>query len=38
MIINGKKLYIDPQFVKKYDLDKKKVSPFTGLKLYIEED
>lgn len=38
MIINGEKLYIDAQFVKKYDLDKKKVSPFSGLKLYIEED
>jgi len=37
MIINSEKVYIDPEIVKKYDLDKKKVSPFTGLKLYKEE-
>ena len=38
MVINGEKVYIDPEIVKKYDLDRQKVSPFTGLKLYIEED
>ena len=38
MIINGKKLYMILSLSRKYDLYKKKVSPFTGLKLYIEED
>ena len=38
MIINGEKTYIDPEIVKKYDLDKQKVSGFTGRKLYTEED
>ena len=38
MIINGEKVYIDPEIVKKYDLDRQKVSPFTGRKLYTEED
>jgi len=38
MIINGEKVYIDPEIVKKYDLDRQKLSPFTGRKLYTEED
>jgi hypothetical protein len=38
MIINGEKIYIDPEIVKKYDLDKKKISWFTGRKLYAEEN
>jgi len=38
MIINGEKVYIDPEIVKKYDLDRQKVSPFTGRTLYTEED
>ena len=38
MIISGEKVYIDPEIVKKYDLDKKEVSGFTGRKLYTEED
>ena len=38
MIINGKKMYIDPEIVKKYDLDRQKASPFTGRKLYTEKD
>ena len=38
MIINGEKVYIDSEIVKKYDLDRQKVSPFTGRKLYTEED
>ena len=38
MIISGEKVYIDPEIVKKYDLDRQKVSPFTGRKLYTEED
>jgi hypothetical protein len=37
MIISGEKVYIDPEIVKKYDLDKKEVSGFTGRKLYVEE-
>ena len=38
MIINGEKVYIDPEIVKKYGLDRQEVSPFTGRKLYTEED
>ncbi len=38
VIINGEKHYIDPEIVKKYKLDKQKVSGFTGRKLYVEED
>lgn len=38
IIIEGKKVYIEPEIVKKYDLDKQKVSSFTGRKLYVEED
>ena len=38
MMINGKKNYIDPEIVKKYDLDEKKVSGVTGRKLYVEKD
>ncbi len=38
MIINGKKMYIDPEIVKKYNLDRQKVTPFTGRELYVEED
>ena len=38
MIINGEKVYIDPEIVKKYNLDRQEVSPFTGRKLYTEED
>ncbi len=36
--IDGQKVFIDPEIVKSYDLDKKQVSGFTGTKLYIEED
>jgi hypothetical protein len=38
MVINGEKVYIDPEIVKKYDLDRQKVSPFTGRELYSEKD
>jgi len=38
IIISGEKDYIDPGIVKKYDLDRQKVSPFTGRKLYTEEN
>ena len=37
MIINGKKMYIDPEIVKKYNLDRQKVTPFTDRELYVEE-
>ncbi len=38
MLIDDKKHYIDPELVKKYNLEKVKVSPFTGRKLYVEKD
>ncbi len=38
MIIDNQKHYIDPEMVKKYDLERAKVSPFTGRKLYVEKD
>ena len=38
VVINGEKHYIDPEIVKKYNLDKQKVSGFTGRKLYVEEE
>jgi hypothetical protein len=33
-----KKVYIDPEIVKKYNLDRQKVSGFTHRKLYTEGD
>ncbi len=38
MLINDQKHYIDPEIVKRYGLDKDKVSPFSDRKLYIEND
>jgi hypothetical protein len=38
MIIDGEKVYIDPEIVKKHNLDSQKVSFFTGRKLYVEKD
>jgi hypothetical protein len=38
MIIDGEKVYIDPEIVKKYSLENEKVSFFTGRKLYVEKD
>lgn len=38
MIINDQKHYIDPEIVKRYGLEKDKVSPFSDRKLYIEND
>ena len=38
MIIDNKKHYIDPELVKKYNLEEAGVSQFTGRKLYVEED
>ena len=38
MIIDGKRVYIDPEIVKKYNLEGVKVSFFTGRKLYVEKD
>jgi hypothetical protein len=36
VIINGEKVYIDPEIVKKYNLNEQKVSGFTHRKLYTE--
>jgi hypothetical protein len=33
----GKKVFIDPEIVKRYDLDKKQVSGFTSTKLYMRK-
>ncbi len=38
MIIDGEKVYIDPEIVKRYNLENKKVSFFTGRELYVEKD
>ncbi len=38
MIIDGEKVYIDPEIVKRYNLQSQKVSFFTRRKLYVEED
>ncbi len=38
MIIDGERVYIDPEIVKKYNLENEKVSFFTGRKLYVEKD
>ena len=38
MIVDGEKVYIDPDIVKKYKLEGEKVSFFTGRKLYVEKD
>ena len=37
MIINDEKHYIDPEIVKKYNLEKEKVGFFSGRKLYVEK-
>ena len=37
MIIDGEKMYINPEIVKKYGLDKREFSGFTGRRLYTEE-
>ena len=37
IIINDEKHYIDPEIVKKYNLESEKFSFFSGRKLYIEE-
>jgi len=37
MTINDEKHYIDPEIVKKYNLDKQEVSFFSGRKLYVEK-
>jgi len=38
MIIDGEKIYIDPEIVKRYNLESQKVSFFTGRELYVEKD
>lgn len=37
LIIDGEKVYIDPEIVKKYNLDKQKISFFTDRELYVEK-
>lgn len=37
IIINDEKHYIDPEIVKKYNLESAKVSFFSGRKLHVEE-
>ena len=37
LIINGEKHYIDPDVVKKYNLEDVEISFFSGRKIYIEE-
>jgi len=38
MIIDGERVYIDSEIVKRYNLENEKVSFFPGRKLYVEED
>jgi len=38
MIIDGEEVYIDPEIVKRYNLQSQEVSFFTRRKLYVEED
>ena len=38
MIMEGEKRYIDPEIVKKYNLENRKTSFFSGRKLYFEDD
>ncbi len=38
IIINDEKHYIDPDIVKKYNLENAQESFFTGRKLYVEKD
>ena len=38
MIIDGEKVYIDSEIVKRYSLESQEVSFFTGRELYVEED
>ncbi len=38
MIIDDERVYIDPEIVKRYNLENEKVSFFTGRKLYVEKD
>ena len=37
VIVNDEKHYIDPEIVKKYNLEKEETSYFSGLKLYVEK-
>jgi len=38
VIVNDEKHYIDPEIVKKYNLEKEETTYFSGLKLYVEKD
>jgi len=37
MIIDGEKCYIDPEIVKKYNLESQKTGFFSGRKIYVEK-
>ena len=38
VIIDNQRHYIDPEIVKKYNLEKEEVTCMTGRKLYVEKD
>ncbi len=38
IIIDNQKHYIDPEIVKKYNLEKEEVTCLTGRKFYVEKD
>ncbi len=38
VIVNDEKHYIDPEIVKKYNLEKQEASYFSDLKLYVEKN
>ena len=38
ILIENKKHYIDPEIVKKYKLEKEKITSMTGRKLYFEKN
>ncbi len=38
VIVKDEKHYIDPEIVKKYNLEKEEATFFSGLKLYVEKD
>ena len=38
LMIDGEKHYIDPEIVKRYNLEKQEVSFFSGRKIYVEKN
>ncbi len=38
LMIDDKKHYIDPEIVKRYNLEKQEVSFFSGRKIYVEKN